>query len=283
MTARRRTPDWLIGRQEDLFPESVRAHLTFVTASGFSSRTLTSRRVVLRQLFVAVAADPLHLDMDELVAFLSRPDLAPESRATYFGHLSAFYKWAVDSERIARNPMSKMVRPRVPRARPRPVLGAELDRLLAVDVEPWRTAILLAAYAGLRASEIAELRREDVTEHAIRVHGKGGRVDEVPTHPRIWAHVRDRGPGHLVRRAEDGQPFAEQRLSTTFAVFVTRKLGMPRTGLHRLRHAYATRLLRAGTNIRVVQELMRHNNLATTARYTAVDENERRQAIGGLS
>ena len=52
--------------------------------------------------------------------------------------------------------------------------------------------------------------------------------------------------------------------------------------IHRVRHVYGTRLLRAGVNIRVVQKLMRHSSLATTATYTAVDESEMRSAIETL-
>jgi site-specific recombinase XerD len=49
--------------------------------------------------------------------------------------------------------------------------------------------------------------------------------------------------------------------------------------IHRARHSYATTLLRAGANVRVVQTLMRHSSLATTAAHCAVDEDERAAAI----
>lgn len=52
---------------------------------------------------------------------------------------------------------------------------------------------------------------------------------------------------------------------------------------HRTRHSYGTALLRGGANIRVVQELMRHSSLATTAAYLGVDEDERRRAIALLA
>jgi integrase/recombinase XerD len=52
---------------------------------------------------------------------------------------------------------------------------------------------------------------------------------------------------------------------------------------HRARHAFGTNLLRKGANIRVVQELMRHESLATTAGYLRVEESERVEAIGALS
>jgi integrase/recombinase XerD len=57
---------------------------------------------------------------------------------------------------------------------------------------------------------------------------------------------------------------------------------MPDMHLHRGRHYFATALLRGGANIRVVQELMRHSSLATTAKYLAVSADELRAAVGGL-
>jgi integrase/recombinase XerD len=53
--------------------------------------------------------------------------------------------------------------------------------------------------------------------------------------------------------------------------------------IHRCRRVYGTRLLRAGVNIRTVQQLMRHSNLDTTAAYTAVNEVELRNAIDMLT
>lgn len=61
-----------------------------------------------------------------------------------------------------------------------------------------------------------------------------------------------------------------------------REVGIPTGSIYLARHSYATTLLRSGTNIRVVQRLLRHSDLSTTAIYTAVDEDEMRAAVNRL-
>jgi site-specific recombinase XerD len=110
----------------------------------------------------------------------------------------------------------------------------------------------------------------------------------LPTHPAVWALVRDTPAGHLVLSAR-GVAFTPSGISHAFGTRM-RELGIARPmGLHMLRHAYATSLLRApedggaGANLRITQELMRHASPATTAIYTQVTDQERRRAVLSLA
>lgn len=132
--------------------------------------------------------------------------------------------------------------------------------------------------------------RPDITEPpagTIRVCGKGGRVDEIPTHRRIWVHVRGRGPGPLVRDTQ-GRPYLPGTLSHLFVVHLRRDLGIPDVTLHDLRRLYGNQLrcsrLPDGrpVDMDTVRRLMRHRSLATTQRYLYVREEEQRQAIDAL-
>jgi integrase/recombinase XerD len=146
-------------------------------------------------------------------------------------------------------------------------------------------AATLARYSGLRAAEISRAVRTDIDERDIRVLGKGGRTDMLPTHEAIWDLVRDRCDGPLVLSVRDSV-FTPSGISHAFGVRM-RQLGIPVT-LHQFRHLYATSLLRApedggaGANLRIVQELCRHASVATTANYTQVTDRERRAAVGRL-
>jgi integrase/recombinase XerC len=140
---------------------------------------------------------------------------------------------------------------------------------------------VLAAYAGLRCCEIAQLDRSDITEQAVTIRrGKGGRPGVVPTHPAVWAAVRDLPLGPLAWD-DHGGVASSQWVSIRTAVYYRRQLGL-HFGLHRLRHWYGTSAYRATRDIRVVQELMRHATPATTAGYTLVDDEERAAAVRAL-
>src|SRR5690606_17919341 len=97
------------------------------------------------------------------------------------------------------DPTIKVPRPRVRRGTPRPVATAHVAALLALPMQhSTRTKVLLAAYAGLRASEIAAMhgRGVDRVAETMRVHGKGGSDDVVPLHPILLAeaeHYPNRG------------------------------------------------------------------------------------------
>lgn len=260
----------------------IEAHCEYLRAAGYAVKTtITDRAEVLVR--VTQEAGDLHtLTGDRIATWLGRERWSAQTRANYYGHIHGWYRWAVDTDRIPVNPMQKMHRPKVNKGRPRPTRRENLERILAEAAEPWRTAALLAAYAGLRAFEIGGLRREDVTQDDLVVRlGKGGYTDTLPTHPSIWEAVRDHPAGFIVLTRAD-RPYSPKALSTGFARHMRVRLGIDDT-LHTLRHLYATTLLRLpGTNIRVVQELMRHRSLAATEIYTKVDGEERRAAIQAL-
>ena len=136
--------------------------------------------------------NPMHIS-----AWIGREGFAPYSRATYFGHLRSYFTFALENDLIERDPMARMRRPKVPQGTPRPLTAEQVDLLLSranqsLRNRNLRTRLILSLYAGLRAHEIAKLRGEDVDQDNIFVMGKGGRTDQIPTHPLIWAEAQKR-------------------------------------------------------------------------------------------
>ncbi len=202
------------------------------------------------------------------------------SKVTYFNHLSSLCQWLVAAHYIAENPMDDIKKPSKGSSLPRPLSEEEVDRVLSVvsgDVRAW---VMLALFAGLRVSEIAAIHGEDVTARGIYVQGKGGKREILPCHPDLWeiaqAYPR-RGPWFP---GPEGGHIRSQQISLTVGRLF-RSMSIDGS-IHRCRHVFGTRLLRAGVHIRKVQKLMRHSSLQTTANYTAVDEDELRDAIGQL-
>ncbi len=142
--------------------------------------------------------------------------------------------------------------------------------------------ILMAGYAGgLRVSEIIGLKLVDIDSKRmmIHIHGAKGKKDRmVPLskvlleslreyylayHPREWIFENPQGGKYSVRSAQQILQDAK------FAVGIHKK-----GSIHMLRHSYATHLMEAGTDIRIIQELLGHNSIKTTMRYTHVSKKD---------
>lgn len=150
---------------------------------------------------------------------------------------------------------------------PRPISEADLELALSRAEGETRLMLLLGAYAGLRASEIAAVHADDVDRggSVLRVLGKGNKVRNVPIHPKLapflpasgWAFPSTARPGEHVTRYYIGN-----RLRTV--------LPSPWTA-HSLRHRFATMVYQASQDIRAVQELLGHESIRTTEIYVKVD------------
>jgi site-specific recombinase XerD len=141
-----------------------------------------------------------------------------------------------------------------------------------------RTALTTAYAAGLRASEAVHLKVGDIdsSRMVIRVeHGKGGKDRYVMLSQQLLGilrtYWRSARPKHwLFPGRDDGRSIEPNVLHTACrsacaAAGLTKKVTV-----HTLRHSFATHLLENGTDIRIIQVLLGHNNLSTTARYTQV-------------
>jgi integrase/recombinase XerD len=253
----------------------------WLRANGCGENTITERLSHLADFTRSHPSFPNVKPM-YITAWLGREGLAPWTRATYYGHLRSYFTFALENDLLTVDPMARMRRPKVPQGAPRPLTPAQVDQVMDsatnANLHAWLT---LGLFAGLRAHEIAKIRTGDVDQLNIRVVGKGAVGADIPTHPRIWTLAMDHpGAGWwFPSRAAAGHVTS---LSVSTLVSRHFKANGIEGSIHRCRHTYATELLRAGVNIRVVQELMRHKSLSSTQIYTAVDEDERVDAISRL-
>jgi hypothetical protein len=143
--------------------------------------------------------------------------------------------------------------------------------------------VLLAAYAGLRVHEIAKFRGRDL-DRARRRSPSSGRAGRRPSSPRT-TRSSPRRPRTPRRTGGSPQPTAGRsrgRRSPRRSRRALRAAGVHATA-HQLRHWYATALLEAGVDVRVVMELMRHSSLQSTQIYTRVSAVQRTAAIDRLA
>ena len=252
---------------------------------GLSQRTITERIRVINQITTATGTDPAALTPQAISTWLATLPSAATKNA-YFTVLRAWSKWLIQSDHRTDDPTTRVPRPKTPAGHPRPVTDAQLDAVLALPLhQDTRTKIILAAYAGMRVHEIAKIKGEDISPVAgtITITGKGSRTDTLPAHQLILQQA-----SHYPRRGlwfpSPKDPALPVRAKTVSRVISDAfdRADAPATA-HQLRHYFATSLLRAGTDSRVVQSLMRHESLATTGRYLAVDTDQQRTALSALT
>lgn len=246
-----------------------------------ADRTIADRVIVIRA-GLREWGDPRQATPDTLTQWLSNPRLSPWSRVTYFHHARSYFGWLHQTGQIEVNPAAELRVPKSPKDKPRPLTKAEVDLVLTAATGHLRAYLMLGLLAGLRVHEIAKFRGEDINAESIFVLGKGRQQAFIPTHPDLWVLAQEyprRGWWFASTRSDVGHV-----LGTSISTMVTKHFSAfgVEGSIHRTRHTFATNLLRSGVNVRVVQELMRHQSLATTARYCAVDEDERMLAIAGL-
>jgi len=255
----------------------VAAHVRWMRLRGLSEATVQHRQKVLRLLINHAGRPLLDLAAADLDAWQTTIGvLSIQSQATYKMHVRMYYAWAVgEAHLLDDDPAAVLVMPKVPRHLPRPITERDLQRALA-DAPPLiRVWLELAAFAGLRAGEIARLERADVLDMAdppaLILHGKGGRMRAVPLAPRPLRSLTELGMpdrGRLFIQS-NGRPVSAKRVSDLSNDYLHR-LGIAET-IHKLRHRFATQALAAGLNLRQVQELLGHESIESTAIYTWIN------------
>lgn len=249
--------------------------------------------------FVGGAADPGSVNVETLASLMvenAQRGFGARSSARQLSGLRGFFRFLVREKAVAEDPTQLVDRPRLGRRLPRVLSFDEVERLLAAPPTDTDRGLLHAAmlhvmYAsGLRVSELCGLRLGDVDlqRGLLMAHGKGGKRRLVP--------VGEVAMDMLGRYLRDVRPrFAARGGNALFASprggFYTREgfwrivrrcavsAGIvPLPSPHKLRHSFATHLLRGGADLRAVQAMLGHADLGTTEIYTHVAQDHVRQA-----
>ena len=251
------------------YAADLRGYVEFLESAGVHDPGQITREIVL----------------DHIIALRKAP-LAARSAARHLSAIRRFHAFLRDERAIATDPTEGFDSPQLRRGLPKVLSHADIERMLGAPDTTTRDgardgAILELFYScGLRVSELAGLPLRDVSleEGAIRVKGKGSKVRLVPlgaramTRIRAWVTVRS----------------AEKTLADTLFVGA-RGRRMPRATVwlvvkryaraanvaqnvtpHMFRHTFATHLLDNGADLRAVQEMLGHADIATTQIYTHV-------------
>ncbi|MGA2122826.1 MAG: tyrosine recombinase XerC [Acidimicrobiales bacterium] len=202
--------------------------------------------------------------------------------------LRSYFAWLFEREHVESNPAARLLAPKATHRLPTIVVREQLEDLLDDDWGEDEWAVLDRAVcevlygAGLRVSELCglDLDSVDFSSGLIRVLGKGRKERLVPLHRKALEAIRlwiDDARDDV--RKEDSPPEAlffnrrGRRLgSRDVRRILDHRVSQGHVYPHALRHTFATHLVEGGADLRVVQELLGHENLKTTQIYTHVSK-----------
>lgn len=277
----------------------VREFLTYIQVEkGLSRNSLASYGRDLARLQAWAEAhgktieDLERADLRGWIADLSREGLSPASVSRAVSAARGLFRFLLLDGHIQRHPAEDLNTPQGNAYLPRFLTEAEMERLLsAPDISTDeglrdRAMMELMYAAGLRVSELVELKRTDLNLDAglVACHGKGSKERRVPigksaTHwLQQYASVRARfGKGnnpHLFLNTRGA------RLTRNFAWAMIKRhaesVGLDHVSPHTLRHSFATHLLQRGADSRSVQALLGHSDISTTQIYTHITDRHMR-------
>ncbi len=256
---------------------------------GAASNTLSAYRSDLQRAAEALPGSIAEAGRAELETLAGKwAGLAPSTVARRAAALRRFYGFLIDDGLRGDDPSEALPRPRFERPLPRILDEKEVAAMFAVaedraarDLGGARRdlALLELLYgSGLRASELVSLPRNAVraSQPFLMIRGKGDKERLVPISTRAqgavakWSAQVDAKSPHLF-------PGGKKHLSRVRLFQIVRGLAAhagiapERVSPHVLRHAFATHLLSGGADLRVLQSLLGHADIATTQIYTHVD------------
>jgi integrase/recombinase XerD len=269
-----------------------------LASARLAPRTVDAYRRDLADLSAWLGGSPAAATTDRLAEYVATMRADGKAATTISRRIAAarsFYRHQVLLGARTDNPAAELELPKRRRTLPRTLSPGEAERLIdaAAGTTPRclrdRALVELLYGAGLRVSEAVGLERSavDLERRLVRCIGKGSKERVVPIGREAVESLRR----YLAR----GRPFLDRRhrpelflnakggpLTRAGAFFILRRLAgaaglePERVHPHLLRHSFATHLLEGGADLRSVQEMLGHADLATTELYTHVSDRRRR-------
>ena len=296
------------GAEEEIQDVAVAAFLAYLEAeAGASPYTRRNYRQALLEFGRWYVDERKHapnwlklkrMDFRAYLRFLGRGNLSRSAVQLRFAALRSFYKHLIRRGKLPASPIKDISLPKKEKRLPQfltpdqmiALLEAPLRELQAarkedeeVDSMPYLrdAAILEVIYScGLRISEMCGLRVMDLdtNERLVRIYGKGKKERQLPIGEpaiiaisRYWASLEHPPKSEMpvfLANPNDLKPIYPRIVQLRLKHYLEATGLDPSLTPHKIRHSYATHLLDAGADLRSVQELLGHENLATTQVYT---------------
>ena len=253
---------------------------------GLSKNTIESYKYDLKEFDLYFKQNITNLSYNDIQKYLDYiSNKSAKTTAHHITVLNSFYKFLISENVISNNPCENIINSKIPRKLPNYLTEEEINNLLNVRLEnayDYRNkAMLELLYAtGLRISELVNLKVNDIdyNECILRVFGKGKKERIVPIADVALKYVKlymEKYRDEILGNYITDYLFvsnAKKNISRQ-GFFKILKKESSRAGIkkqvspHVLRHSFATHLLSNGADLRIIQELLGHENIITTEIY----------------
>jgi integrase/recombinase XerD len=234
-------------------------------------------------------------DMDNYVSYLAREKQNGETtRARKINALKNFFKYLVRMDIIKEedNATRKLETPKLPKREIKFLTQEDVQKVISNLRSCHRerdTAILMLLFTtGMRLSELTNIKIQDIKDNSVRIIGKGNKERIIPLNDDVilcidkWLKIRPQINSNIL--------FVTERLTPTTNPMVQwmvkqafKNAGIKDAHTHTCRHSAATMMLKNGTNLKVIQDILGHASLATTGMYAHALDEQKRDAVNGLS
>lgn len=228
-------------------------------------------------------------DLESYMAALAKDGLAPKTRARKLSSLKQFFTFLYIEKIRSDNPSANLEPPKLNKPLPKFLSLQDIEKLLAESTEDPRLNFMLELLyaAGLRVTELISLKKNSIRNESgdfyVFVKGKGNKERIVPLGKHAMQAMNNylaenevtdwlfpSGKSHMTRQ-RFGQLLKELALKAN--------LDPTKVSPHVIRHSFASHMLEHGADLRLVQELLGHEQIATTQIYTHIQEKKLHEVI----
>ena len=269
----------------DIFLEALSAE------KGRSKQTLSAYASDLNMAQNTIG-DLLHATEQDIQNYLSNLNEKSSSIARKASALRMFYKFLMLEKIIDKNPTANLELPKQKRALPKYLSPDEIELLISSsgDIKTsirLRCMIELLYASGLRVSELCELPMSANLGDRLLIHGKGAKERLIPMHEGAqhalhkWLEYRGDIDSKYVfpTNSKTGHITRDAFFKILKKCAILSGIAPARVSPHVLRHSFASHLLAGGANLRAIQTMLGHEDIATTQIYTHVMPEKLRDTI----
>ncbi len=230
------------------------------------------------------------IDNNDVNEFNREFILKKQLSASYQSQFVNALKILVSITRDNRLDIEKLIRPKKPFILPKVISEEEVAKIIdGCENEKHRTMLSLIYSAGLRRGELLNLKVTDIDSYRMMIYirsGKGAKDRMVPLSnvvlEMLRSYYKKYKPKAYLFEGQYGGRYSERSIEMVLKKAVDAVGIKKNINLHMLRHSYATHLMEAGTNLRIIQELLGHKSAKTTQIYTHVSSHALSKVVSPL-